>query len=110
MKKYSIKGNGQLFEKTFWDLYYKNKKKFLDNLIFDILVNGINSIQGGFYSKVVKRLMYFHCTISQRYPALSGVISENAHGPAFLNIQKSRGKMNALLGPHIINRYIQESY
>ena len=48
-----------MFEENFKNLYYKHKDKFIDDVIFDILVNRINHIQGNSYSLVLKKLMNF---------------------------------------------------
>ena len=70
---------------------------------YDILVNGVNHIQGNFHSPVGKIVMHFYYDFTQRDKAIACNISTNAHSNAFINIHKAGKKTNAFLGPTIIN-------
>ena len=57
--KEPARGTDRWFETTLRDFYYNNKDTFRNDVIYDILVNGMNRISGKSYSPIGKRLMFF---------------------------------------------------
>ena len=98
------RGSDKWFEKVLRPFYYKHKDKFLDDIIYQILVHGINRISGQTNSKLPDKLRDFYTAIAQRDPSLARLISANLHGPAWRNIQKNSKKLDQGIGLPIISR------
>mmetsp|Transcript_29457 Transcript_29457/g.28332 ORF Transcript_29457/g.28332 Transcript_29457/m.28332 type:complete len:127 (+) Transcript_29457:876-1256(+) len=58
------RGTGLWFETTLRDFCYNNKDKFQNNIIYNILVNGMNMISGKSDYSIGKKLMFFYYAIA----------------------------------------------
>ena len=107
-KKEPLRGSNQWFEQVLRPFFYKYKKVFLNDIVFDILNNTINRMQGRYNVPVGKRLMNLFHACAQRDPSLTRFISSNMHGPAWRSVQRFSKQFDNSGGQPIINRNVHQ--
>ena len=107
-KKEPLRGSNQWFEQVLRPFFYKYKKVFLNDIVFDILNNTMNRMQGRYNVPVGKRLMNLFHACAQRDPSLTRFISSNMHGPAWRSVQRFSKQFDNSGGQPIINRNVHQ--
>ena len=92
------------FDVTFRKFYKDHGNRFRKSIIFDVLVNGMNRMQGKSETAVSPKIMNLYCAIASKDPATARLISANFHGPAWRKIRKAMKNVDEVTGTHILSR------
>ena len=97
------------FDVTFRKFYKDHGNRFRKSIIYDVLVNGMNRMQGKSETAVGPKIMNLYCAIASKDPATARLISANFHGPAWRNIRKAMKNVDEVTGSHILSRTSEEA-
>ena len=97
------------FDVTLRNFYKDHGSRSWKSVLFDVLVNGMNWMQGKFQTPDVKKLMNLYCAVASKDPATARLISTNFNGPTWRKIQKALKDVDAYVGSHILSCTVEEA-